>query len=376
VLRLLPHAVAPGLQRIGDPGADSPVLLTCNFALTVRRLTQVLRDRDVWLLVANSKGINVWCAAGGGHLSDHEVIAAIRASELGRRVSHRRLILPQLAATGVQPGKVERATGFKCRWGPARLEDLPEFFAQGCRTGKRRRRMRFPLWERMEMSAMWIVPMAAVVAAIVGLLAGWTTGLAAAAMIAVTVGTIFAALPRLPVAGPASLLTYLGFGAAGAGAGIALLAAFAPVTTTQVVILGCASAVAMAVLYLDLAGTTPWYPSNINTMANAHRVELVAERCRGAACCVLVCPREVLQMAGAKRKVVIAQPDACLRCGACIVQCPQDALRFRFDDGQVVEAPAVRSTKLNLLGRRTVPVPGAGVTERDDDPGPGRQTGS
>ncbi len=61
-------------------------------------------------------------------------------------------------------------------------------------------------------------------------------------------------------------------------------------------------------------------------------------------------------MDGRRRKVVLARPEACIRCGACIVQCPEDALQFRFFDGRVVEPASVRSTRLNMLGRRTVPV--------------------
>jgi NAD-dependent dihydropyrimidine dehydrogenase PreA subunit len=356
VLRLLPHATSPGLRRIGQPDASSPLLLTCNFALTVRRLTRALQGRDAWLLVANSKGINVWCAAGGGHLTHHQVIAAIRASGIADRVAHRRLILPQLSATGVEQKKVERATGFRCSWGPARLEDLPDFLEGGCRTSRRYRRMRFPLWERLEMAVMWVVPMAVVAAVAVGLLANAPTGLLAASMVSLTVTAIFAALPWLAIGGGRSLVTCGGFGAAGAGAAILLLNQCGGPTLARMAILGCTNLVAMAVLYVDLAGTTPWYPSNIDSFRNRYRVEPIYNRCTGSAACVLVCPREVLKMVGEKRKVAIARPSACVRCGACIVQCPQDALQFRFDDGRVAEAAAVRSMKLNLLGRRTVQV--------------------
>lgn len=353
MFRLLPHPVRPGLRRIGEPDASSPLLLTCNFSLTVRRLTRVLRGRNAWLLVANSKGINVWCAAGGGHLTHHEVIGAIRASGIDRLVEHRQLILPQLSATGVERQKVEEVTGFQCRWGPARLEDLPGFFAQECRASKDYRKMRFPLWERMEMALMWVVPMAVVAAVAVGSLADAWTGLAAAAMVALSVGAMFAALPWLAVTGAKSLFSFGGFALVGAGAGVLALARCGEPAPAQMALLGCANAVAMAVLYLDLAGTTPWYPSNINSFRNRYSVELIEGRCTGAAACVLVCPRDVLTMKGERRTVEIARPQACLRCGACIVQCPQDALRFRFDDGRVVEADTVRSTKLNLLGRRT-----------------------
>jgi ferredoxin len=60
---LLPYPTPSRLIRIGNPIEDSPVLVTCNFALTVEKLKRVLKGRDLYLLVANTKGINVWCGA-------------------------------------------------------------------------------------------------------------------------------------------------------------------------------------------------------------------------------------------------------------------------------------------------------------------------
>jgi len=69
LFRLFPCPVPVGLIRIGDPGRDSPVLVTCNFYITVRRLIRRLRGLNAWLLVTDSKGVNVWCAAGGMSLT-------------------------------------------------------------------------------------------------------------------------------------------------------------------------------------------------------------------------------------------------------------------------------------------------------------------
>ena len=80
LFRMFPHRAPTGLVRIGKPGPDSPVLVTGNFTLTVRRVVEAADGEDAWLLVANSNGINVWCAAGGGHLTHHDVISVIRTS--------------------------------------------------------------------------------------------------------------------------------------------------------------------------------------------------------------------------------------------------------------------------------------------------------
>ncbi len=358
VLRFLPHRAPVGLVRIGKPDRHSPVLVTGNFTLTVRRLRETLRGRDAWLLVANSKGINVWCAAGGGHLTHHDIIAAIRISGIADLVDNREVILPQLCATGVERGRITEATGFATRWGPARLEDLPAFLGRGARVHKHERFMRFPAWERMEMAAMWGVPMLAVALPILWLIFGLPTMAAAGAAIAVLVCGMFGLLPWLQIEGSRRFLTFSAAAGAAALTGCAFLQALGGATPVHLAAVAGTGLLAMAVLSADLAGTTPWYPSYINTYHNAAHIELIADRCTGAADCVQVCPRNVLKMDGRQRKVEIGEPGQCIQCGACIVQCPEDALRFRYDDGRIVEAPAIRRTRLNLLGRRAVEVDG------------------
>ena len=89
-LRFVPWPTEPGLRPVGKPGPLSPVLVTCNYDLTVRRVLRALRGQDVWLVVAPSGGINVWCAASGGHLSTHQVVTALKTSGIEDRVRHRR----------------------------------------------------------------------------------------------------------------------------------------------------------------------------------------------------------------------------------------------------------------------------------------------
>ena len=91
--RLFPCPSPTGLIRIGNPNSRSPVLLTCNFHLTVERLKRVLRGTDTWLLVADSKGVNVWCAAGGDEFNTHSVVSALKTSGIDDRVDHRTVIL-------------------------------------------------------------------------------------------------------------------------------------------------------------------------------------------------------------------------------------------------------------------------------------------
>ncbi len=358
VLREFPHRAPTGLVRIGKPGRESPVLVTCNFTLTVRRLRDVLRGRDAWLLVANSKGINVWCAAGGGYLTQHDIISVIRTSGIEDQVDHRNLILPQLSATGVERLRIEEATGFKTRWGPARLEDLPAFLDRGARVHKGERFMRFPLWERTEMAATWGVPVLVIGLPILALVFGMVPAVAAGPAVALMVFGLFGLLPWLKVQGRVRFLTFAGFAVAATLTGWGILYGLNAATAPHLAVVAGFCFFAIAIQSVDLAGTTPWYGSYINTFHNEAHIELVTKRCTGAAACVQVCPRDVLKMNGRQRKVEITRPDQCIQCGACIMQCPQDALRFRYDDDRVVEAPTIRRTRMNMLGRRRINLTG------------------
>src|SRR5262249_53339566 len=81
-----------GLIRVGNPNQHSAVFLSGNYTLTVQRVLRKLRGTDCYLLVANSRGSNVWCAAGMNEFSEYDVIDAINVSRLKDVVTHRRII--------------------------------------------------------------------------------------------------------------------------------------------------------------------------------------------------------------------------------------------------------------------------------------------
>lgn len=144
--------VRTGLYAVGDPDPDSPVLVTGNFDLTVRRLVGAIDGRvDVWLLVADSAGINVWCAAGGGYFTAEKVIAAVKSSRLETVVNHHALILPQLCANGVDGWRIREETGWGVHWGPVRAEDIPAYLATKRKKTDPMRWVRFPVKARLEM---------------------------------------------------------------------------------------------------------------------------------------------------------------------------------------------------------------------------------
>jgi len=115
--RWFPNPVEPGLRVIGNPDRNSPVILTSNFHLTVRRVEKSLKNENVFLLVAPTNGINVWCASTGGELNTHSVITAIKTSRLNERVDHHTIILPQCSASGINLELLLKETGRKGLFG-------------------------------------------------------------------------------------------------------------------------------------------------------------------------------------------------------------------------------------------------------------------
>jgi CO dehydrogenase/acetyl-CoA synthase gamma subunit (corrinoid Fe-S protein) len=124
IFRFLPIPQKKGLIKIGQPDKNSPVLLTGNYHLTVLKVKRALKGQNVFLLVANSRGINVWCAAAGGHFTHHDVISALKLSDIENLADHRAVILPQLAACGIEAKTIQQRTGWKVKWGPVDIRDF------------------------------------------------------------------------------------------------------------------------------------------------------------------------------------------------------------------------------------------------------------
>jgi len=96
------YIVPPGLYAIGEPDAEAPVVVTANYKMSFDLVRREMAARNVWLLVLETYGINVWCAAGKGTFGTGELVRRIESSSLSRVVSHRRLILPIMGAAGVK----------------------------------------------------------------------------------------------------------------------------------------------------------------------------------------------------------------------------------------------------------------------------------
>jgi acetyl-CoA decarbonylase/synthase complex subunit gamma len=142
------YAIPPGLYALGTPDAGSHVLVTANYKLSFDKLRGALPGQNFWILVLDTFGINVWCAAGKGTFGTDELAHRIAHSRLDEVVEHRRVIVPQLGAPGVAAHTVKKLSGFKVIYGPIRAEDLPAFVDARLKATPDMRRKSFSLSER------------------------------------------------------------------------------------------------------------------------------------------------------------------------------------------------------------------------------------
>ncbi|HYF83545.1 MAG TPA: mercury methylation corrinoid protein HgcA [Clostridia bacterium] len=151
------YKVPPGIYAVGKPDNTSPILVTANYKLTFDSLRCELTGLNAWIAVVDTKGINVWCAAGKGTFGTTELSGRISALRLGRLVTHNVLILPQLAAPGVAAQVVFRLCGFRVVYGPVRASDIKEFLSNGMKATVEMRKVSFGLKERVILTPIELV---------------------------------------------------------------------------------------------------------------------------------------------------------------------------------------------------------------------------
>ncbi len=345
LFRLFPCPVPVGLHRVGNPGRESPVLLTCNFYLTVKRLKRVLRGTDAWLLVAEAKGVNVWCAAGGDEFSTHSVVSALKTSGIAELVDHRTVILPPLGGPGIRAVEVEEQTGWSVKWGPVRMGDIPAYLAGGMRRQEAMKRATFDWKERLDVGLGSLFPFFFLVGvgfAVFGrhLLADYLIICAAAFVI------FMLAMPWIPgkrgivkvlfltgllavVLIATWLIPSLDTGKVRADILIAMAAFFICGSELG----GLASTMAsefdpmLARLGIGTVGNLDFAGSVRTDLLNGHRrLGVEPSDCIGCRRCMEICPQGVWGVTEEK-KAALSRLEDCTACRACLVQCPTGAIQ-------------------------------------------------
>jgi hypothetical protein len=152
------YTVTPGLYAVGGPDKNSDVFVSANYKLSFDHLRKALKGMNAWVLVLDTKGINVWCAAGKGTFGTDELVRRIGLVRLNEVVDHRRIIVPQLGAVGVSGYRVRRDSGFKVLYGPVNAKDVPAYIAAGRKATPEMREVRFTAIDRLVLTPMEINP--------------------------------------------------------------------------------------------------------------------------------------------------------------------------------------------------------------------------
>jgi len=365
ILRFLPIPCRTGLIKIGNPDKNAPVFLTGNYHLTVIRVRRALKGQNAFLLVANSRGVNVWCAAAGGHFSNHDVISALKTSGIENLVDHREVVLPQLAACGIEAKVVLQRTGWRVVWGPVYAKDIPAFLENRKEKSDRMRKVRFSLSHRLEMAVAWAFPMSVIFSLVVLLVRSQSVVpliilVWALSFLLFSLFPLFLPLLQREAPKPKSdkfkfgqlifLLILLLMGLSGLVIFSFLTSLF---SLSFILFWGIIHTIAVFILGGDLPGSTPLLISAIRE-EKSYRVVLDHERCRGASFCKMVCPHNCFDLDEHSRKASFVREHKCIRCGACLVQCPFDALCFTDGKEKEISPDFIRKHKLNLIGKRDI----------------------
>jgi NAD-dependent dihydropyrimidine dehydrogenase PreA subunit len=316
VFRLFPNPEPVGLYRVGEPGRESDVVVTGNYELTVRRVVQALAGSDCWLLVCDSRGINIWCSTLAGHFGTDSIVSAVKSSGLAQRVDHRKLILPQLSAAGVSLTELKRDTGFTGQFGPVRIRDLATYRDNAADPSIRT--VTFTARERLEMATGTLF----IPTVLLGLIFN-----------AFDPGALVFILPGVYAMAYTSALVFphrfvrstriwaLVVSAATLGAALGVSALVQPWPGMMYAI-----TIAATMLYLvnEFEGWSPLVKFSFTGAYERASISVSAERCIGCGACVEVCPTRVYSMSGGI--AVVSNLAACMSCKSCIAQCPVDAI--------------------------------------------------
>lgn len=341
---MLPLPVEPGLRIFGHPDETSPVLVTTNFDLTVKRVARYLRDLDCYLLVAPAAGINVWCAAKGGNFTAHSVISVVKTSLIGNKVTNRTLILPQLSASGIDTQLVKKETGWRCKFGPVYSKDIPEYIAQGFKKTNTMRCVTWPLIDRLDAGVGIFFPIFSLILVILAfflrawlvefVILGWGLFL-----------LMYSFYPIIPGKVGWHKLLFLE-----AIIGLGLLG-YILLEANQSKYIHDLFFMAMGlvlVIGIDFSGVTPLYKSDLDPLidklgisrigpvafkgrAKITRGKIILDQAKCTACgiCYDVCPRGVFELKENEHKMmIIKHPELCEACEACVFQCPEEAISF------------------------------------------------
>ena len=340
--RWIGFPVEPDIIQIGDPTNESPVFLTCNFNITVKRVLKALKGLDCYLLVAPSRGINVWCGACGDDFHTDSVLSILKTSGINELVSHRTLILPQLSAPGIDPVIIKKKTGWNVKFGPVYAKDIPEYVKNNYHKTKEQRKIRFPLSKRAEMANLYFFMLFIFLTGIYWVvsiflpLLDLILYLNSTLIITVIIYGSLIILPSISAkTGKIKVFIYE----------LIILSIIIILFIFQIynlffLIWSVVLSILLALIVAeDFNGLTPTYKSELGEKAwnkgnekfkflfreyklqPYGQINLERDKCIGCKVCIDVCPRNLYSFNEIDKKVDLIHSEKCINCNACVKRC-------------------------------------------------------
>ena len=332
VTRYQPFRHRTGLLAIGQPDRDAPVFVSGNYFHTVVKLRRYLRGLDCYLLVADSAGINVWCAAGAGDFTEHKIADAVNTYHLRDRVEHRELILPQLSAVGVDRDGLLKECGFSTNWGPADYRHIKDYVRNEFQCTRAMRRVGLSPADRMR-QAIGVVSTYLFFGLIVyglaclalGTHAGWAILTVPLLLAGLTVAAVLS--DKMLFKWPTTNILLLGLVTSGT---VATLGATGVLSARAAGVHVGAAVIITLLLCLDALGSTVDYKTTIRHWLRTFNMRClfqpqITDACVGCGQCVSVCPKNVCVMQAGV--ATIDHDQECCECLACVKQCAGGAIR-------------------------------------------------
>ena len=120
-----PIQMAPGIYQVGQPSRGSPLGVTTNFSLTYFSVAGEFEAAGYpsWLLVCETEGLSVLTAWAAGKFDATRIGRAVKASGIGDKLGHKKLIIP--GGVAIIKGELEEELpGWTIMVGPRDAADI------------------------------------------------------------------------------------------------------------------------------------------------------------------------------------------------------------------------------------------------------------
>ncbi|BAU24123.1 acetyl-CoA synthase subunit gamma [Caldimicrobium thiodismutans] len=123
-----PLVVEEGIYPVNGPDEYSPVIITCNFALTYFIVNGEVEGSRVptWLLIKNTDGLSVLTAWAAGKFGADSIAEFVKKCGIEGKVKHRKISIPGYLA-GIKGELEEELPGWEIIVGPREASGLPAF---------------------------------------------------------------------------------------------------------------------------------------------------------------------------------------------------------------------------------------------------------